>query len=192
MSVGTTGSPDSLSIIDVRKQGGGIKEEYFEDAVLEQPEVLWYADSNGRRPYPGVGAFYAEVPSSLLSDNGGRFTRNQIVEIVERHMKAGGYAVVDTYGTDPVLTSIVVASGSFVVGWPSYGESIDYNALIGPDADSLVQNNASVLADNALGNSYTFSGLIPSTKYYMRVDAIDSGITSRSEVIADTTDAVEG
>lgn len=173
--VGESQSLSDLTIVDVREQGGGIKDEYRAEALQEQAEVAWYWDFNSRRPIPAMTAFMIEIPQTILTDHGGVFTRDQVMDIVQRHMDAGGYPVIKTYGIDPVVTDLAVASGLFTIGWPSYGSSTTYNVYYSKSIDdNFIVANSNPIVDNSSGNEFTVSGLIGSTKYYVKVGAFDS------------------
>jgi hypothetical protein len=173
--VGEGSSTEQASIFDTRVNGGGIKEEYLDEAIIENSEVLQYWDCNRNITYPSVGAFLVEVPQTLLSAHGGRFTRNQIVDITSRHMKAGGYAILRTYGIDPAITTIVTTSGTCEVRWPSYGSGITYNIYYSQGLKTgFSQANDTTVSDVSDGNTYTISGLTALTKYYVKVGALDT------------------
>jgi len=189
--VGESETPDGLSRLDVRVQGGGIKNEYVETAMQQNAEVAWYNDFNARRPYPGAGAFMAELPQTLLTEHGGTFTQDQLNDIVGRHMKMGGYPIVKTYGIDPTITEETVGSGYVTVNWPSYGSAVTYNVYISTSLNvGLIADNNAPIADVASGNQYTASGLTPSTKYYLKVGGIDDDDESFGPVVSATTTAV--
>lgn len=172
--VGESQSPDDLTVLDVREQGGGIKEEFRTTAMTAQPEVMWYWDFNSKRPYPSASAFMAEIPQTLLVDHGGNFTRDQIESVVERHMEAGGYAILNTYGIDPVITDATVESGLFRVSWPSYGSQVDYNLYYSTSrTQGFILANDDELQDVPSGNNFTVSGLTPSTKCFVKIGALD-------------------
>lgn len=193
VSVGENQSIQGLTDFDIRIRGGGIKEDNYRLAIQEQPEVAWYWDSDIQRPYPAANAFMVEVPESLLSINGGRFTSEQIRDVVERHMDASSYAIIKTYGIDPVLTSLTVSSGEVTIGWPSYGSDVSYSVYQSSSIeDSTFSGVSSSLSDVALGNSFIVSGLTPSTKYFLKVGATGSeNIESFSQTISATTTSSE-
>ena len=172
--IGENTSVSQLEEFDVRVQGGGIKEDYIDEAVLENADVHWYQDISGKRIYPGVGTFMVEVPQTLLTTYGGRFTRESIEDTIERHMKAGGYGILKTYGVDPVITSATTTSGTITLSWPSYGSSATYNIYWSKFIDKgFTLSNSNVVSDNTSGNNYTVSGLTVSTKYYVKVGGLD-------------------
>lgn len=173
--VGENESPEGLDRFDVRVQGGGIKEDKKELALAENAEVSWYWDITGRRTYPGVGAFLAEVPQTLLTEHGGRFTKDQISDVIGRHMKAGGYAIVKTYGIDPHIIEKEVTVDSVTVRWPSYGASTTYNVYYSTNIDTnFIVANDMLVNDNVSGNQFTIENLSSTTKYYIKIGAFDS------------------
>jgi hypothetical protein len=170
---GEAASPELATTIDVRVRGGGIKEESEDLALLQQPELLWNWDFNGRMPYPGAGSFYVEVPKEILTDYDGDFTLDQVRAIAGKHMQCGGYPVVRTYGVvEPVLTSGVVGSGLVTCYWPSYGNEVTYDINYSVQQyTGFTQYNSDPMIDNPIGNSKTMSGLATSTNYYVYVNA---------------------
>lgn len=189
VQVGESQTPESISPIDVRVNGGGIKKGQELTALEQQPEVGWYLDMIGNRSYPSVGAFVVEVPQSVLTDFGGRFTRDQLDDVIYKHMKAGGYAIVKTYGIDPVITSLTVGSGLIEIGWPSYGSGLDYNVHKSLSINSGFSTaNESLIHDIGSANTCSISGLITNTKYYIKVSAITvDNETSYGTTISATT-----
>lgn len=188
--VGENQSPESLSKFDVRVQGGGLKEDNKRAALEQQPEAAWYWDLNQNRPYPSVGAFLAEIPQSVHEDFGGTFTRDQIVDVVHRHMKIGGYAIVNTYGIDPVILeeNSATTSGTIYFEWPSYGSDVSYDVYLSTAIDTgFVAQNSSSISDIAAGNSILLSGLSSSTKYYTQLGATKDDVESRGPVVSFTT-----
>ena len=176
---------------DVRTPGGGIKPDKIALAIAEESEVNWYWDLNAARPYPSVSSFYVEVPQSVHEDFGGQFTREEVKDVIEKHMGMGGYAITKFYGIEPHLTSAVIDSGCFQIYWPSYGSSVSYQVylskvLTGPWTTAT----ASGIDDVSSGNTYLVSGLIPSTKYYVYVESTLSSETSAGPVVALTTSGI--
>jgi hypothetical protein len=173
--VGESQAPDSLTKLDVRIQGGGIKSDSESAALALQPEAAWYWDLLGDRPYPSCNAFMVEIPQTILSDHGGSFSYQQVKDVVEKHMDIGGYPIVKMYGIDPVVTTCTTTSGTIQVCWPTYGTSVQYNVYYSLDINSgFVADNSSPLDDSGSQNCYTVSGLDASTKYYMKVGALDA------------------
>ena len=131
-----------------------------------------------------------EIPQDLLTAYGGSFTRDQVVDIVERHMEMGGYAVINTYGINPVVTELGVTSSQVTVSWPSYGSDVSYNVYYSNAIDTgFVKANTGLIVDSLSGNQFDITGLTASTKYFIKVGAVDSsGNESFGAVVSATTE----
>jgi hypothetical protein len=171
----------SSSIIDIRKQGGGIKPELIKDLIEGFPEIQWitnFAPSEGFE-YPGNGAMLIEVPTYLQKDYGGLFDDIQLRQIVEKHSVFGTYPILRGYSVDVELQAEPITSDSGVsikLTWRSYGTDKQYNVYISTFEDrAFVKANAMILLDNLSGNSFIIdTGLSPNTTYWMYVVACDS------------------
>lgn len=173
--VGERANAENANLIDIRTDGGGIKTEYEDAALLEEPEVSWYSDLTSRKPYPGAMSFLVEIPKTVLTEYGGDYTYEQLRPIVEKHTAFGTYAAIRTYGIDPVLTSGTGYSGYLSIGWPSYGSSVSYNVYYSKNqTEDFILSNTSNIADVSSGNTYSVTGLTTPTDYYVYVGAIDS------------------
>lgn len=181
-----------LEPLDVRIEGGGIKEDLIDEAIDIQPEVAWFLNVPLIQQYPAATTFMAEIPNRLLQDNDGDFTLSQIKDIISRHIPAGTYPIIKTYGIDPQITYLLAGSGQVLFNWPSYGGAVNYNIYYSTTnlSGSFVTYNSDQI-DLPGGNSVTITGLIPSTKYYVKIGAIDSNdIESFSPTVSFTTTAV--
>ena len=179
VTIGEASTVDNLAIYDVRTQGGGIKPKQYEAALRMQPEVMWYLDNSPLHPYPGVGAFYVQVPEEILSSNGGLFTRDQIVAIIEKHMKAGGYPLLDIYGIDPVITNVV----GYEIYWPSYSDATYGYAILHSQGEDGPWTEETVVIDVPSGNSYTLTGLTTGLNF-VRIAALNGATMSYSQTIS--------
>ena len=190
--VGSNQSPQMFSRYDVRKQGGGIKEGYESLALEEDPDVSQYVDLNINRPYPSAGSCYIQIPQTLLTDKGGDYTIDQIRSVINRHMRAGGWAIIRPYGLDPNITSAQGQVSAIQIMWPSYTDGaggISYNAYFSQQIDrAFVLASGSPFTDTPGGNTLTLDGLSTPTKYYLYIEAVDEdGIASRSQTVTATT-----
>jgi hypothetical protein len=182
--VGEAVAPESSTLIDIRRRGGGIKEEYEEETYDEQPESMWYWDHNNRLPYPGAMTFLVEVPRSILSDYGGTFTLDQIRTITERHMALGSYPCIRPYGpVDPVLTLGTGWLNGITIGWPTYS-GYTYNVYRSTLRDGTYTTHATGVADSLLssGNAYNLAGLNGGQDYYVYIAADDGTYEYKSPV----------
>jgi hypothetical protein len=190
--VGENISPGLLTSFDVRVPGGGLKEDKVAEAIEEQPEAVWFLDQNLRKPYPSLGTFKAEVPMSLLSAHGGRFTDDDIRTIIDRHMKIGGYAVIEPYAVNPAIIGGTPGSGTILVSWPSYGSDITYNVYYSTTSEEIgfVTANSSALSDVASGNNFEITGLGAATRHFVKIGATDADdIESFGSIASITTTA---
>jgi hypothetical protein len=161
-------------ILDDRQRGGGIKDEYDEEAKQTNPEVAWYGDIGlgGGIPYPGKGAVIVRIPHCLLDEYGGPFTETEIAEIAKRHMPFGHYPVVEPYGIIPDIgISGASAADKLTVSWPSESSDCTYNVYYS-NGGRFEKHNANPVADNSNGNDYTLTGLTTGLTYYIYVRAI--------------------
>ncbi len=176
ITVNESCSTSSVTLLDARVQGGGIKDGLENIAMGENPEVSWYWDIASNLPYPGACSFVVRVPNSLLTEYGGSFTYEQLRPIIEKHMAFGSYPVIRTYGIDPVLTASSTTGSSFTIEWPSYPAATGgFNVYYSTVKDKEFTLATAVPVANATsGNSYTVSGLALSSNYYLYLTAIDS------------------
>lgn len=114
---------DDLIWLDIRRRGGGIREDSIEDAKAQQPEVNWYWDI-GRWdgiPYPHNSTFMVEVPVDILEDAGGRFQVDEVRDIIERHVALGTYPVARAYGVEIEVSGMDMVSSGLQISWTGYG-----------------------------------------------------------------------
>jgi hypothetical protein len=175
ISVNTNQDAGELNTFDIRVRGGGIKDTYKDTALATQAEVSWYWDIGMTRTYPGMGAFYVEVPKSIYTDFGGSYDKDQVRALIEQHMKVGGYAVVRPYGYDPVVIDTSSTSGTIGFTWPSYGPAMTYNVYLSVDNQDFVLMSGSPYIDAGpnLENTLSIPGLIPGAQYYVYVAAVN-------------------
>jgi hypothetical protein len=166
-------SVNDIVFLDDRQRGGGIKDDYDEEAKLLNPEVSWYGDIGlgGGIPYPGKSAVIIRLPHCLLDTYGGPFTLAEIQEVAKRHIAFGHYPVIEFYGVIPdVYIAGVSAEGELTISWPSEGSECTYNVYYGTGG-RFEQHNSSPVADNPAGNSYTLSELVAGLTYHIYVRA---------------------
>jgi len=116
-------APVSLDqLTDIRVQGGGIKLSSIDIIKAMNKELNWYWDIGfwDGTPYPGNSSIYVEIPAEVLEKAGGTFTTLDIRNTVQRHIMAGTYPVIKTYGIDPQISSLVPSGTSVTVNWRSY------------------------------------------------------------------------
>jgi hypothetical protein len=176
VAISTDSAIESLATFDSRVRGGGIKEEFIEQARAIEPDVNWFWDIGkwDGRAYPGHSAFYVDIPVTLLEDAGGLFTSEQIKEIVSRHVATGVYPVVRAYGAEIAsITGITPTNNSITIQWqgrPFEDKSIVYNVYYTTTGDyPWTLANTSPIAYSPTGNSYTITGLTQNTLYSIAI-----------------------
>ena len=165
---------DDTVIIDNRLRGGGIKEDYDDEAKLLNPEISWYGDIGlgGGIPYPGKSVAIVRLPHCLLDEYGGPFTEAEIREVAKRHMPFGHYPILDFYGVVPDVSIEELADGGKItIYWPSEGSSCTYNVYYST-GERYSKFNDTPIVDDTDGNSYTLTGLTENLTYNIYVRAI--------------------
>ncbi len=196
LSVVRQTSVGDVVILDDRQRGGGIKDEYDEEAKLLNPEVSWYGDIGlgGGIPYPGKSAVIVRLPHCLLDTYGGPFTETEIQEIAKRHIAFGHYPVVEFYGIIPNLSVEGVSDeGELTIAWPTEGTGCTYNVYYGIGGQ-FEQHNVSLIADDSTGNEYTLTGLVANLTYHIYVRATcdnPCGISTISENVCGDGDRID-
>jgi hypothetical protein len=90
-------SLDSLNIIDTRLRGGGLKESIGKKLMRElNPESEFYWDIGywDGEPYSENGVMVIRLPKYLLQENGGRFNKEEVELIAQRHVGFGNLVIV--------------------------------------------------------------------------------------------------
>lgn len=179
--VGESTAPETVSLIDIRRRGGGLKESVGDrSAVLEaNVESTWNWDIGNwdGYPYPGAASYYVEVPCEILTTSSGDFTRSQIKAVIEEHTAAGIYAAVRTYGPDPqfIVTSGVdmPSSGIVDLAWTDIGPDVTYNVYQG-----LVEPGPFELITSVplIATTLTVTGLTSNIEYWFMVTGIEDGL----------------
>lgn len=189
--------PSESVLIDVRKQGGGIKDEpgLLKSLAPSIPELQWINDA-GRLdgfPYPGTAAFLCEVPTRIQKQFGGLFSDLEIREIVERHMAFGEYPAIRGYSTNVLITvEPITDTGptiSFKLNWRSYGASKRYNVYYSDRKDgNFIKANSTPIVDNTSGNTYTVNGTFTlDREYWFYVIECDTNNIDYPEIVIGTT-----
>ncbi len=159
--IGRLASPSDVEVIDTRIRGGGIKEEYDLGLLSGKfPEITWVADF-GRwdgKPYPGQGTLLVEIPESLTKAGGGELEDSDIRTVVEKHMAAGIYPIIQYYGSRPTIQK-------------AWGEKFGDNAKLNLEWDSVetaqsynvynIKNDGSRTLIGDTENTFLYDALTP-------------------------------
>jgi len=90
--------PSMVQSTDARRRGGGFKDKLSPEAVkaVKDPEssYIWDVGSWDGLPYPSNGVIEITLPQSLLKKHGGKFTEEDILEIINQHVAYGIYVFV--------------------------------------------------------------------------------------------------
>lgn len=161
-------SVTQVNLNDIRLRGGGIQEGLTETAVLTNPEVEWFWDigSWDGLPYPGGGAYFVDVPVTLLEECGGNFTPDTVREIVFRHTAAGEYPVIHKYNTyEPEITSIDITVSGHIINWSQAPDDVVFDIWENNIEDGDYTLLVSGLSNNPAGNTYTYNVPADSNRY---------------------------
>jgi len=105
ISVNPSHGIKDLVKIDLREDGGGIKEDRYEEAKAKQPETQWlndYSDYEGQ-VYPGNASLIIKLPATILET----FSEVQIESIIEKHIPFGTKPIIRYYGYAPEIISVL-------------------------------------------------------------------------------------
>lgn len=124
LSINPPHSSDTLTVIDVREDGGGIDEDKYDEAKALNPEVQWYNDYEkfDGQVYPGSSVAVIKLPVSILDS----FTLDNIREIVNQNIPVGVYPLIRFYGYEPRIVSITPGTASVTIEWAKEGPEFTY------------------------------------------------------------------
>lgn len=174
-------APQDISKSDIRIRGGGLKSTSIDDALRLQDEVQWYWDIGywDGQPYPGMGGILVELPRSILKEVGGSFSREQVLEIVERHMAHGSYPIIKYYDRSTRITDVQPSNQKIFLSWLNVGAAA-YNIYVGqnPDQLSLYRAVAGVITELEIED------LENDKVYYIMVESVVGGVAQLPSRIA--------
>jgi hypothetical protein len=176
---GATSRVDELSIIDLRMNGGVIKDKYSETAMQTDARSLWARPeviaSRGQL-IPGDSVAVVKVPYTVLTEYGGTFTKEQVESIVvERHLGTGIVPAIIFHGAIPNISSVSSTTSTVIVCWDSEGTDYSYNIYhAASPTGPWTKVNSTPYADQIYGNCYTITGLTSGIIYYIAVSSVNS------------------
>jgi hypothetical protein len=166
-------APADVQDTDIRLRGGGIKEQFVNDALDLQDEVQWYWDIGywDGKPYPGMAAIIVEIPRQVLQEVGGAFTREQVESAVREHMAEGSYPVIRYYDRSTKILSLNPGNTEVNIEWQDVGASL-YNLYvgIGPESLQLYRTYNGAITEAVV------EGLENNKTYYFRVVSVVAGV----------------
>jgi hypothetical protein len=164
-----------LTLIDVRQNGGGIREDKYEEAKLINPEVQWYNDYAGfnGQVYPGNSVVVVKLPISLKE----RFSLANIKEIVNQSVPVGVFPLVRFYGYEPRIVSILPGTldGTVIVTWEKEGSEFTYDIWWAYNENGPWNKANSYRLTDGAGdeNTFTISGLSTTKSIFVKVSMKD-------------------
>jgi hypothetical protein len=93
-------TPYDVITLDSRKRGGGLNESITREKIEKNDELslnLWDISSFDGRSFHPNGITIVKLPRSVLIDNGGKFTTDEVTEIVESHLALGIMPIIKYY-----------------------------------------------------------------------------------------------
>ena len=85
-------------VLDTRKRGGGLLESITVeqiDRVYPGARYHWDIAEFDGLPYQGNGAFVIRIPKTVLTSYGGRFTEDEVQDIISKYQAYGTYAIIE-------------------------------------------------------------------------------------------------
>jgi FlaG/FlaF family flagellin (archaellin) len=90
-------STSDILVLDTRQRGGGVMEDITRDLLKkygDEATYLWDIGSWDGHPYPSNGVAILTLPSSLLIENGGKFTEDDIRQLLNKYIAFGIYVII--------------------------------------------------------------------------------------------------
>jgi hypothetical protein len=91
-------SYENMKIIDTRKRGGGLKENIREElmrAVEPESQSYWDIGYWDGEPFSENGVVIVRLPLYILKEQGGQLTKDQVEQMVKRHIGFGNLPVIE-------------------------------------------------------------------------------------------------
>lgn len=181
VSVVESTSINDIVILDVRVDGGGVKEASLDEARQTNPEVAWFTGVNALdgQPYPGQASTVVKLPYTVLTDYGGRFTPVQVQEIVKRHMAFGVYPLIRYYGVIPDIyleEDSLDLDAAVKLYWRAEHADYTFRVYKGLQQNGTFtkDNSTDIQANGTDVNWYWVQGLSNGLVYWLYVTAVDT------------------
>ena len=164
-----------LSVIDVREDGGGIKDESYEEAKALNPQVQWLNDHSSfdGQIYPSNAAIVVKLPHTVLDD----FSLDNLRSIIQEKVPYGIYPLIRFYGYEPRVVSMLPTStaGAIEVIWEKEGSEFTYDIWYARNENGpwTKANNYLITDSASTYNSFTIEGLSDGAPYLVKITMQD-------------------
>lgn len=175
MAVNSSENKTNLAVIDIREDGGGIKQDLYNEAKAINPQIQWLNDyqSFDGQIYPSNAVIVIKLPKTILDD----FSLDNVRNIVSEKVPYGIYPLIRFYGYEPRVVSILpgTAVGSVDVTWEKEGSEFTYDIWYAHnESGPWTKANTFLLTDGTgTYNSYTIEGLIDDAPYLIKLTMQD-------------------
>jgi hypothetical protein len=161
-----------IESFDSRVLGGGVKTDQESAALQLQDEARWYWDIGNfdGTPYPGMGAVLVQLPRYILKELGGPFEREQVRDVVARHIADGSYPVIKYYDKSTEITTLTPGDETVYIEWDLIDAS-EYNIYIGNSSDNVFLH----ASQPGTRNFITIEGLENNKIFYVQIEPIVGG-----------------
>lgn len=173
MSINPPHSIGDIVLLDLREDGGGIREDKYEEAKLLNPEVQWYNDFGhfSGQIYPGKAVLVIKLPITILN----KYTLDNLKAIITESVPMGVWPMIRFYGYEPRVISVLPGVENITVTWEKEGDEFVYDVWYMKEGGKywIRANSTRVVDSSGENNSYTISGLDSSKKYSVRITMKD-------------------
>lgn len=97
---------DSINLVDIRQRGGGLK-EFITKEILKrnepQSEFYWDIGYWDGESYPENAVLIIRLPKYILKEYGGKFAKQEVEEIINKHLTYGTLVIIEYTDGSPTL-----------------------------------------------------------------------------------------
>ena len=167
--VNQTLSPKDIQVYDIRVHGGGLKESEIQNALGLQDEVFWYWDIGNwdGESYPGMNAMVVNLPRSILKEAGGNFEREEVKDLVYKHVADGSYLIIKYYDKSTEIIKVEPGNKKAKIEWHQI-DATQYNVYFGNDPENLTLYRT----QPGHRNYIVLENLENNSEYYIQIEPI--------------------
>jgi len=123
------GDEKDCTVIDVRRKGASIKEEYFEDAIKANARILQSKLGYGinGQVVPENNIMLTRIPVTLLAEFGGVLSPERAQELLSVYLPAANNMIVDWEYIKPEITARSLTPGQVDFKFSWEGPDLTYN-----------------------------------------------------------------